>query len=101
MIAAELFRPLSDRLLVKRLPAPTGTIVTPETVEMPLSKGLVLAVGPGAKNRQGKTIPVAVKKGDIVFFAVRSADYQEGDLALIREGDVLVAEFRPLDQDLM
>ena len=64
-------RPLLDRVVVERIESDTktaGGIIIPDTAKEKPKQGKVLAVGPGGRDDSGKTIPVDVKKGDIVLF---------------------------------
>ena len=88
-------KPLADRLLVKPLEeeevTPSG-IVLPETAKEKPQKGEVLAVGPGARDDEGKRIELALKKGDKVLFAKYGGTEikVDGDkLLILRESDVL------------
>src|SRR4051812_37552845 len=64
-------RPLGDRLVVERIEQEdktVGGIIIPDTAKEKPKKGRVLAVGPGAKDENGKRIPIDVKEGEIVLF---------------------------------
>ena len=65
------FRPLHDRVVVKRVEEEgktKGGIIIPDTAKEKPKQGKVLAVGPGGRDTNGKLIPVDVKVGDIVLF---------------------------------
>ena len=65
------FRPLHDRVLIKVLDSEektAGGIIIPDTAKEKPQEGEVVAVGPGAKNENGKLTPMDVKVGDIVLF---------------------------------
>ncbi len=65
-------KPLGDRVVVERLGAEektAGGIVLPESAKEKPSRGKVIAVGEGRTLENGKTVPLAVKKGDNVFFS--------------------------------
>ena len=65
------FRPLHDRIVVKRIDAEeksAGGIIIPDTAKEKPSQGEVLAVGPGARDDSGKLVALDVKVGDIVLF---------------------------------
>lgn len=65
-------RPLADRLVVERVEEDTktaGGIIIPDTAKEKPQKAKVLAVGPGARDKDGKYIPMDVKVGEIVLFA--------------------------------
>ena len=88
-------RPLHDRILVKRLDSETktkGGIIIPDTAKEKPQEALVVAVGPGKVNEDGKVTPMDVKKGDKVLFGKYSGSEitLDGDEHLIiREDDVL------------
>ncbi|HET7010215.1 MAG TPA: co-chaperone GroES [Anaerolineales bacterium] len=88
-------KPLADRLVVKPLEqeevTPSG-IVLPETAKEKPQKGEVLAVGPGARDEDGKRIPMELKAGDKVLFAKYAGTEikVEGEkLLILRESDIL------------
>ena len=65
------FRPLHDRVLVRRVEAEektAGGIIIPDTAKEKPIQGEVLAVGPGARNDKGDLIPLGVQVGDRVLF---------------------------------
>src|ERR1700737_4815773 len=65
------FRPLHDRVLVRRVEAEErtrGGIIIPDTAKEKPIEGEVLAVGPGARDETGKIVPLDVKAGDRVLF---------------------------------
>ena len=65
------FRPLHDRVLIKVLDSEektSGGIIIPDTAKEKPQEGEVVAVGPGAKSEDGKTVLMDVKVGDIVLF---------------------------------
>ena len=65
------FRPLHDRVVVKRIEAEAksaGGIIIPDTVKEKPSQGEILAIGPGGRDEAGKLIPIDVKAGDRVLF---------------------------------
>lgn len=88
-------KPLADRLVVKPLEqeevTPSG-IVLPETAKEKPQKGEVMAVGPGARDEDGKRIPMELKTGDKVLFAKYAGTEIkiEGEkLLILRESDIL------------
>ena len=89
------FRPLHDRILVKRLESEAktkGGIIIPDTAKEKPQEALVISVGPGKVNDEGKVTPLDVKKGDKVLFGKYSGSEitLDGDEHLIiREEDVL------------
>jgi chaperonin GroES len=65
------FRPLHDRVVVKRVDAEeksTGGIIIPDTAKEKPQQGEVIAVGPGGRDEAGKLVPIDVKVGDRVLF---------------------------------
>ena len=65
-------KPLHDRVLVRRIEEDTttaGGIIIPDTAKEKPTKGEIVAAGPGAKDENGKNIPLDVKAGDVVLFA--------------------------------
>ena len=65
------FRPLHDRVVIKRIEAEektTGGIIIPDTAKEKPQQGEVIAVGPGGRDESGKLIPIDVKVGDRVLF---------------------------------
>jgi chaperonin GroES len=89
------FRPLHDRILVKRTDSEAktkGGIIIPDTAKEKPQEALVVAVGPGRVNDDGKVVPMEVKKGDKVLFGKYSGSevILDGEEHLIiREEDVL------------
>ena len=65
------FRPLHDRVVLKRVEEDTktkGGIIIPETAQEKPMQGEIIAVGPGARDESGKVVALDVKKGDRVLF---------------------------------
>jgi chaperonin GroES len=91
---ATRFRPLHDRLIVKRIEAEEkspGGLIIPDTAKEKPQEGLVIAVGPG-EQKDGKVIPVEVQAGDHVLFGKYSGTEikLDGEEHLIlRESDIL------------
>ena len=89
------FRPLHDRVVVKRLTAEeksAGGIIIPDTAQEKPSQGEVVAVGPGGRDEAGKLIPIDIKVGDRVLFGKWSGtevkiDGQE--LLIMKESDIM------------
>ncbi|MES0402798.1 MAG: co-chaperone GroES [Hyphomicrobium sp.] len=89
------FRPLHDRIVVKRVDSDTkttGGIIIPDTAAEKPQEGEVVAVGPGARDETGKVIPIELKKGDKILFGKWSGtevkiDGQE--LLIMKESDVM------------
>ena len=89
------FRPLLDRVVVKRVEQDTkttGGIIIPDTVQEKPMQGEVVAVGPGARDDGGKVVPLDVKSGDRVLFGKWSGSEVKldgEDLLVIKESDIL------------
>jgi chaperonin GroES len=89
------FRPLHDRVLVRRIDAEektAGGIIIPETAKEKPSQGEVVAVGPGGRDEAGKWIPIDIKVGDTVLFGKWSGTEVKIDgkeLLIMKESDVL------------
>jgi chaperonin GroES len=94
-------RPLSDRVLVRRLEPEAisaGGIVIPDSASEKPNQGEVLAVGPGLRLENGKIVPVAVQVGDMVLFGKYASNEIEinGEKALIlKESDLLAIMTKP------
>jgi chaperonin GroES len=77
------FRPLHDRVVVRRLNAEertTGGIIIPDTAQEKPMQGEVIAVGPGARNEQGQLVALDVKANDCILFGKWSGIPEEGCL---------------------
>ncbi|MCS0495994.1 co-chaperone GroES [Ancylobacter mangrovi] len=89
------FRPLHDRVVVKRLDAEqksAGGIIIPDTAKEKPSQGEVIAVGPGARDEAGKLVPLDVKAGDKVLFGKWSGTEVKidgVDYLIMKEADIL------------
>src|SRR3712207_989033 len=89
------FRPLHDRVVVRRLDAEektAGGIIIPDTAKEKPQQGQVLAVGPGARDETGKVQPLDVKPGDRVLFGKWSGTevrIDGEDLLIMKESDIL------------
>jgi chaperonin GroES len=89
------FRPLHDRVVVKRVDAETksaGGIIIPDSAAEKPQQGEIIGVGPGARDETGKLVPLDVKKGDKVLFGKWSGtevkiDGQE--LLIMKESDIM------------
>ena len=89
------FRPLHDRVVVKRVDSETktsGGIIIPDTAAEKPQQGEVVAVGPGTRDESGKLIEIDLKKGDKVLFGKWSGtevkiDGQE--LLIMKESDIM------------
>jgi len=89
------FRPLHDRVLIRRVEAEektTGGIIIPDTAKEKPMEGEVVAVGPGARGEDGKVQPLDVKAGDRVLFGKWSGTeikLDGEDLIIMKESDVM------------
>ena len=89
------FRPLHDRIVVKRADNETktkGGIIIPDTAGEKPQQGEVVAVGPGASDETGKVVALDVKKGDRVLFGKWSGTEVKIDgeeLLIMKESDVM------------
>jgi chaperonin GroES len=94
-MAKSKFRPLHDRVVVKRInpEAKTkGGIIIPDTAREKPQQGEVVAIGPGGRDEAGKLIPIDVKVGDKVLFGKWSGTevVLDGDeLLIMKESDVM------------
>jgi chaperonin GroES len=89
------FRPLGDRVLVKRVEEESktkGGIIIPDTAKEKPQEGEVLAVGPGARDEAGKRVELDVKVGDKILFGKWSGTEVKldgQDLIIMKESDIL------------
>ncbi len=89
------FRPLGDRVLVKRVEEEQktkGGIIIPDTAKEKPQEGEVIAVGPGARDESGKIQPLDLKTGDRILFGKWSGTEVKidgADLLIMKESDVL------------
>ena len=89
------FRPLHDRLVVKRVANETktaGGIIIPDSAAEKPQQGEVVAAGPGARDEAGKLVPLDVKKGDKVLFGKWSGTEVKidgEDLLIMKESDIM------------
>jgi chaperonin GroES len=89
------FRPLHDRVVVRRIESQdktTGGIIIPDTAKEKPQEGEVVAVGPGARNENGELVVLELKAGDRVLFGKWSGTEVKidgEDLLIMKESDVL------------
>jgi chaperonin GroES len=94
-MAKSRFRPLHDRVVVKRINPESktkGGIIIPDTAREKPQQGEVVAVGPGGRDEAGKLIPIDVKVGDKILFGKWSGTevVLDGDeLLIMKESDVM------------
>jgi chaperonin GroES len=89
------FRPLHDRVVVKRIDAEdktAGGIIIPDTAKEKPSQGEILSIGPGGRDEAGKLIPIDLKVGDRVLFGKWSGTevvLDGEDLLIMKESDIM------------
>ena len=89
------FRPLHDRVLVRRVgeeEKTAGGIIIPDTAQEKPSEGKVVAVGPGAREKNGTVAPMEVKVGDRILFGKWSgteATIDGQELLIMQESDIM------------
>jgi len=89
------FRPLHDRVVVKRIDAEeksAGGIIIPDTAKEKPSEGEIVAVGPGGRDENGKLIPIDLKTGDRVLFGKWSGTEVKidgVDYLIMKESDIM------------
>src|SRR5437667_12252889 len=94
-MAKTKFRPLHDRVVVRRIDAQEktkGGIIIPDTAKEKPQEGEVIAVGPGGRDEAGKLIPIDVKSGDRILFGKWSGTEVKLDgeeLLIMQESDVM------------
>jgi chaperonin GroES len=94
-MAKTKFRPLHDRVVVRRLDAEEktkGGIIIPDSAQEKPQQGQIIAVGPGGRDEAGKLIPLDVKEGDKVLFGKWSGTEVKLDgeeLLIMKESDIM------------
>jgi chaperonin GroES len=89
------FRPLHDRVVVRRVDAEektAGGIILPDTAQEKPSEGEIISIGSGARDEAGKLVPLDVKKGDTVLFGKWSGTeikINGEDLLIMKESDIM------------
>ncbi|MGC1577808.1 MAG: co-chaperone GroES [Beijerinckiaceae bacterium] len=89
------FRPLHDRVVIRRIEGEDktkGGIIIPDTVKEKPQEGEVVAVGPGARDENGKLLPIDLKKGERVLFGKWSGTEVKidgEDLLIMKETDIM------------
>ncbi len=89
------FRPLHDRVVVRRLTSEEktkGGIIIPDTAKEKPQEGEIIAVGSGARDEAGKLVPLDVKKGDKILFGKWSGTEVKLDgeeLLIMKESDIM------------
>ena len=94
-MAKTKFRPLHDRVVVRRVESESktaGGIIIPDTAKEKPQEGEIIAVGSGARDEAGKLVPLDVKKGDRILFGKWSGSEvrMDGqDLLIMKESDIM------------
>ena len=94
-MAKSQFRPLHDRVVVKRIDAEQksrGGIIIPDSAKEKPSQGEIAAIGPGGRDESGKLIPIDLKVGDRVLFGKWSGTeikLDGEDLMIMKEADIM------------
>ena len=94
-MAKTKFRPLHDRVVVRRIKADEktkGGIIIPDTAQEKPQEGEVIAVGPGGRDEAGKLIPIDLKPGNRVLFGKWSGNEIKLDgeeLLIMKESDIM------------
>ena len=89
------FKPLLDRVVLKRVEEENrtaGGLIIPDTAKEKPSQGIVVAVGPGARDEDGKVVPMTLKEGDRVLFGKWSGTEIKIDgekLLIMKENEIL------------
>jgi chaperonin GroES len=94
-MAKSKFRPLHDRVVVRRITAEEkskGGIIIPDTVQEKPSQGEIIGIGPGGRDENGKLIPIDLKLGDKILFGKWSGTEVKldgEDLLIMKESDIM------------
>jgi chaperonin GroES len=89
------FRPLHDRVVVRRVDSEeksAGGIIIPDTAKEKPSEGVIVSVGPGARDEAGKVVTLDVKEGDRILFGKWSGTEVKldgQDLLIMKESDIM------------
>jgi chaperonin GroES len=89
------FRPLHDRVVVRRVDSEeksAGGIIIPDTAKEKPSEGVIVSVGPGARDEAGKIVALDVKEGDRILFGKWSGTEVKlngQDLLIMKESDIM------------
>ena len=98
------FRPLHDRVVVRRIEAEeksAGGIIIPDTAKEKPSQGEVIAVGPGGRDDSGKLVPIDLRVGDRVLFgkwAGTEVKIDGEELIIMKESDIMGVLDEPVDR---
>ncbi|TIR80064.1 MAG: co-chaperone GroES [Mesorhizobium sp.] len=94
-MAKSKFRPLHDRVVVRRVESESktaGGIIIPDTAKEKPQEGEIIAVGSGARDESGKLVPLDVKAGDRILFSKWSGTEVKlngEDLLIMKESDIM------------
>ncbi|AOF88231.1 MAG: co-chaperone GroES [Shinella sp.] len=94
-MTSTVFRPLHDRVVVRRIEAEAktkGGIIIPDTAKEKPQEGEIVAVGSGARDESGKVVPLDVKAGDRILFGKWSGTEVKldgEDLLIMKEADIM------------
>ncbi len=94
-MAKQKFRPLHDRVVVRRVEADTktaGGIIIPDSAQEKPAEGEIVSVGSGARDESGKLVPLDVKAGDRILFGKWSGTevkINSEDLLITKESDIM------------
>ena len=94
-MASTTFRPLHDRVVVRRVESEAktkGGIIIPDTAKEKPQEGEVVAVGPGGRDESGKLVPLDLKAGDRILFGKWSGTEVKldgEDLLIMKEADIM------------
>ena len=94
-MAKSKFRPLHDRVVVRRVESEEktkGGIIIPDTAKEKPQEGEIIAVGSGARDESGKLVPLDVKKGDRILFGKWSGTevkLDDEELLIMKESDIM------------
>ncbi|WP_439618851.1 co-chaperone GroES [Shinella sp.] len=94
-MTSTVFRPLHDRVVVRRIEAEAktkGGIIIPDTAKEKPQEGEIVAVGAGARDESGRIVPLDVKAGDRILFGKWSGTeikFNGEDLLIMKEADVM------------
>ena len=89
------YKPLADRVIVEQEAAETTTasgIVLPDAAQEKPQEAVVVEVGPGRITDEGKTVPMSVKKGDVVIFSKyggTNVKVEDKEYLIVKESDIL------------
>ena len=94
-MAKSKFRPLHDRVVVRRIDAEektAGGIIIPDTAKEKPSQGEILAIGPGGRDEAGKLVPIDLRGGDRVLFGKWSGSevkIDDVEVLIMKESDIM------------